>query len=270
MVVRGRFFSVDPLAKKYPWNSSYAFSENKLIQFVELEGLEITEPRYKWASTEGYNYYGDIYGNGTTVVRVQGYFVASYFDNEAREVLQIYNPNSGWEPYSPPKPSCLSCELTDLGHLAGQKAIDIGIPTLKILGGIITVAAAIPTGGASIVASSVIAGTLSGTYAIASGTNDLILNIQGNKELADKTPGGFLQATIGLTVSYMVDDKEVTERINGILTIVEGAATFSFKDPSALQKIDNAINITNVTISEVQRTQKQKDDEDQEESEDAE
>jgi len=36
----GRFFAVDPLAKKYPWNSSYAFSENVVINAVELEGLE--------------------------------------------------------------------------------------------------------------------------------------------------------------------------------------------------------------------------------------
>jgi len=36
----GRFFSVDPLVAKYPWNSPYAFSENKVIQFIELEGLE--------------------------------------------------------------------------------------------------------------------------------------------------------------------------------------------------------------------------------------
>ncbi|MEO1383550.1 MAG: RHS repeat-associated core domain-containing protein, partial [Bacteroidota bacterium] len=36
----GRFFSVDPLAPKYPWNSPYAFSENRLIDAVELEGLE--------------------------------------------------------------------------------------------------------------------------------------------------------------------------------------------------------------------------------------
>ncbi len=36
----GRFFSVDPLATKFPWNSSYAFSENSTIAFVELEGLE--------------------------------------------------------------------------------------------------------------------------------------------------------------------------------------------------------------------------------------
>ena len=36
----GRFFAVDPLFKTYPWNSSYAFSENRVIDGVELEGLE--------------------------------------------------------------------------------------------------------------------------------------------------------------------------------------------------------------------------------------
>jgi RHS repeat-associated protein len=36
----GRFFAIDPLAPKYPHNSPYAFSENKVIAWVELEGLE--------------------------------------------------------------------------------------------------------------------------------------------------------------------------------------------------------------------------------------
>ncbi|WP_298939649.1 hypothetical protein, partial [uncultured Dysgonomonas sp.] len=36
----GRFFAIDPLAPSYPWNSPYAFSENKVIHAVELEGLE--------------------------------------------------------------------------------------------------------------------------------------------------------------------------------------------------------------------------------------
>lgn len=40
----GRFLSVDPLTKDYPWNSSYAFSENKVIQFIELEGAEVSQP----------------------------------------------------------------------------------------------------------------------------------------------------------------------------------------------------------------------------------
>ena len=36
----GRFFAVDPLSAKYPWNSPYAFSENRVIDGIELEGLE--------------------------------------------------------------------------------------------------------------------------------------------------------------------------------------------------------------------------------------
>ena len=37
----GRFFAIDPLAHKYPHNSTYAFSENRVIDGVELEGLEV-------------------------------------------------------------------------------------------------------------------------------------------------------------------------------------------------------------------------------------
>jgi RHS repeat-associated protein len=36
----GRFFAIDPLFKEYPWNSPYAFSENRVIDAIELEGLE--------------------------------------------------------------------------------------------------------------------------------------------------------------------------------------------------------------------------------------
>ena len=36
----GRFFAVDPLAKSFPWNSPYAFAENRVIDGKDLEGLE--------------------------------------------------------------------------------------------------------------------------------------------------------------------------------------------------------------------------------------
>jgi RHS repeat-associated protein len=36
----GRFFNVDPLAEDYYYNSTYAFSENKVTAHIELEGLE--------------------------------------------------------------------------------------------------------------------------------------------------------------------------------------------------------------------------------------
>ena len=37
----GRFFAVDPLFKKYPHNGTYNFSENRVMDGVELEGLEV-------------------------------------------------------------------------------------------------------------------------------------------------------------------------------------------------------------------------------------
>lgn len=37
----GKFLSIDPLSSKYPHNSPYAFSENRVNDGVELEGLEV-------------------------------------------------------------------------------------------------------------------------------------------------------------------------------------------------------------------------------------
>ncbi|MBP5983959.1 MAG: hypothetical protein KA734_09560 [Fluviicola sp.] len=42
----GRFFAIDPLAGSFPWNSSYAFSENKVTHCIELEGLESVEHHF--------------------------------------------------------------------------------------------------------------------------------------------------------------------------------------------------------------------------------
>jgi len=39
----GRFIQIDPLANDYVYNSTYAFSENKVTNHVELEGLEAVE-----------------------------------------------------------------------------------------------------------------------------------------------------------------------------------------------------------------------------------
>jgi RHS repeat-associated protein len=51
----GRFLSIDPLAPKYAHNSPYAFSENIVINAIELEGLEAffvtgtTSTNKRWA-----------------------------------------------------------------------------------------------------------------------------------------------------------------------------------------------------------------------------
>lgn len=49
----GRFMCVDPLAEKYSYNSPYAFSENRLMDGIELEGLEYLPliPTYMYDGT---------------------------------------------------------------------------------------------------------------------------------------------------------------------------------------------------------------------------
>jgi hypothetical protein len=41
-----RFWSLDPLSAKYAYNSPYAFSENRVIDKIELEGLEASDHLY--------------------------------------------------------------------------------------------------------------------------------------------------------------------------------------------------------------------------------
>ncbi len=53
-----RFFSVDPLTSQYSYNSPYAFGENRLIDGVELEGLEWKPTKDKEGSVTGYTWSG--------------------------------------------------------------------------------------------------------------------------------------------------------------------------------------------------------------------
>ena len=36
----GKFLSVDPLTKSYPWYTPYSFAGNKPIRYIDLDGLE--------------------------------------------------------------------------------------------------------------------------------------------------------------------------------------------------------------------------------------
>ncbi|WP_111308323.1 RHS repeat domain-containing protein [Confluentibacter sediminis] len=57
----GRFFTVDPLSRRYAYNSPYAFSENRVIDGVELEGLEY-QPYPLGAIRQGTEAVADIRG----------------------------------------------------------------------------------------------------------------------------------------------------------------------------------------------------------------
>ncbi len=61
----GRFFAVDPLTSKYPFYSPYSFSGNRVIDAVELEGLEPWELN-KTESTTTYEGNGDFSSSTST------------------------------------------------------------------------------------------------------------------------------------------------------------------------------------------------------------
>lgn len=65
----GRFFAVDPLRDKYPYNSPYSFSENRVIDAVELEGLEKAEVSANMKLTRSDNNGGTAETSFTIVAR---------------------------------------------------------------------------------------------------------------------------------------------------------------------------------------------------------
>ncbi|CAG5084057.1 RHS repeat domain-containing protein [Parvicella tangerina] len=79
----GRFFAVDPLVSEYPWNSPYAFSENSVVAFVELEGLE----RYYAANGSLIGQYGD--NPQVRIIRSDGVEkkARAYFNGDARKEI---------------------------------------------------------------------------------------------------------------------------------------------------------------------------------------
>ena len=65
----GRFLSVDPLAKDYPWNSTYAYAENRPIDGKDLEGKEY-----------------------------EHYLASQIVKNKGVSALKVINTDHGWGP----------------------------------------------------------------------------------------------------------------------------------------------------------------------------
>jgi RHS repeat-associated protein len=70
----GRFFAVDPLAQLYTWNSTYAFSENRVIDGIDLEGSE-------WKSK---NKWSDVMPNSSTMTYAEGWRI------ESKKIYETY------------------------------------------------------------------------------------------------------------------------------------------------------------------------------------
>ncbi len=92
----GRFFAVDPLAPEYPWNSPYAFSENRVIDGVELEGLErisINEKNKDLAGVSLLKIYASGKGKNVLDAMTKGDYMLRRFDFTISKVFYTGNVN---------------------------------------------------------------------------------------------------------------------------------------------------------------------------------
>ncbi|WP_338734133.1 RHS repeat-associated core domain-containing protein [Mangrovimonas cancribranchiae] len=135
----GRFLSLDPLAPQYPHNSPYAFSENRVIDGIELEGLERTSITYKWnEKNQGYDQPIRIdqgYGSGSVMRWKGGPIVPSgydqraiYFDDENNEIADRVSKSASriWKESSLVTKGELKTSLTK------SKKVNISVTTAKV------------------------------------------------------------------------------------------------------------------------------------------
>ncbi|MBC8884602.1 hypothetical protein H9X57_18175 [Flavobacterium piscinae] len=88
----GRFFTVDPLARTYAHNSPYAFSENRVLDGIELEGREFSRTENYDPKTGKKN----IKINLTFRVVKEGQYVAS-FETIAHQFASEFNNLTGYD-----------------------------------------------------------------------------------------------------------------------------------------------------------------------------
>ncbi|TNE54020.1 MAG: hypothetical protein EP338_09010 [Bacteroidetes bacterium] len=115
----GRFLSLDPLAPKYPEISPYVFSENRLIDGVEFEGLEV-----QLVTQE------QVPGNAATSgVPMTDISITQYLDNSTnvRQDMNIVNTATGARETNPNE--VLTIQKNQTGNIQDPTPGD-GVPNL--------------------------------------------------------------------------------------------------------------------------------------------
>lgn len=83
----GKFLSIDPYLKNYPWNSTYAFAENDVIRNIDLDGLEKVLYIYDFSGKKITKSIIELvsagpFGNGVAIMSNKGGTTQFYYGNE--------------------------------------------------------------------------------------------------------------------------------------------------------------------------------------------
>jgi RHS repeat-associated protein len=81
----GRFLSVDPLTREYPWNSTYAFAENDVVRSVDLDGAEKSVQTASFAIVGGKAVLQLI--TSDNYVQPEGTFSIGFKPNSTKEII---------------------------------------------------------------------------------------------------------------------------------------------------------------------------------------
>ena len=232
----GRFLSVDPLAKDYSYYSPYQFAGNSPIQAIDIDGLEKGfVQRHDVIIDEKGNFITKSVGKPILVTENgdwPGYKTTNKFFHNGKDYYS-QGDIPGWTQYRDRQQAKVN-----------RQAKNVAL----VVGGIVTIATFIPSGGQSATAfTNLVAGfgITSGIYGASSGITKFSLELTDHPEISDKVPNGLLNATVGLVIKSQINDNEVIETIDAVLSITEGIATFNFKDVNSIQKFDNFMNILN-------------------------
>ena len=184
----GRFLSIDPLAAKYAYNSPYAFSENRVLDGVELEGLE-------WQRIVG-----------------QAAHDMNFDMSRNSDVRYIYG-KAGINP---------NIVASDETRLKIDRCVK---PVVAIVAGTVTIVVTAGAGAPPVLAAFAIS---TGSMSIAGGTMQLALIGSGaDQSKVDQVPTSYLGATVGMMVRATVGDEERSAMAVGVIEAVDGALTLN-------------------------------------------
>lgn len=129
-----RFVSVDPLADKYPWNSTYAFAENKVIRYMELEGTEIVDPFDYLSDKAGQYLEKKTYELASSMIEL----AANYVNNKYEEIKTDFRENNKALSVTGDARLNIGLRATENFNVSGYgEGIDVNIASI-CLGGVST------------------------------------------------------------------------------------------------------------------------------------
>ncbi len=117
----GRFFSTDPLEAKYPHNSPYAFSENRVIDAVELEGAEELNYMIRFES-KLFKIALEVAKDTEVMAEFNDYFKNN--SNSALIVFSFRHNSTWWQEDN-------GGDITENGQIYGRKGFALVATTMK-------------------------------------------------------------------------------------------------------------------------------------------